>query len=242
MFSLVPGLAAKYDALNTALFLPAGGSRRVRQRLVDALDVRPGQRALDLGCGTGQVTARLLAAGADVVAVDALPEMLAAARRRAPDATLLQGDIVDADVGGGYDRVVLSFVLHNCDAAGRVRLLSRAAALLAPGGRIGVLDWAVPRGRARGAAWRRFLDALEPSATVGDVLDGALDADAIAAGLHLHDHRPAAGGRAQILVLGDGQAVAVDEGAADRADPEDPFPSLSPQVGGDTESPRGQLG
>jgi ubiquinone/menaquinone biosynthesis C-methylase UbiE len=194
-------LATRYDAINTAIFLPAGGSRRLRQKLVDALGVQAGQRALDLGCGTGQVTARLVAAGAEVVAVDALAEMLAAARRRAPGATLVEGDVVEADVGGGFDRVVLSFVLHNFDAAGRVRLLRRAAAALSPDGGIGVLDWALPAGRARAAAWRRFLTALEPSATVGDVLDGALHADTCTAGLHIRQHHSAAGGRTQILVL-----------------------------------------
>lgn len=194
-------LATRYDAINTAIFLPSGGSRRLRQSLVDALDVRPGQRVVDLGCGTGQVTARLLAAGADVVAVDALPEMLAGARHRASGATLIEGDVMEADVGGGYDRAVLSFVLHNFDVEGRVRLLRQAAAALGPDGRVGVLDWALPSGRLRAAVWRRFLLAIEPSPTVPQVLDGALHADIAAAGLKIHEHRPAAGGRTQILVL-----------------------------------------
>jgi ubiquinone/menaquinone biosynthesis C-methylase UbiE len=194
-------LATRYDAINTVLFLPSGGSRRLRQSLVDALEVRAGQRVLDLGCGTGQVTARLLAAGAEVVAVDALPEMLAGARRRAPDAMLVEGNIIDIDVGDGYDRVVLSFVLHNFDAEGRVQLLRRAADALAPTGRIGVLDWALPAGRARAALWRRLLAALEPSPTVPQILDGALAVEVPAAGLQVDDHRPTAGGRAQILVL-----------------------------------------
>jgi ubiquinone/menaquinone biosynthesis C-methylase UbiE len=194
-------LATKYDALNTALFWPSGGSRRLRQRLVDALDVRAGHRVLDLGCGTGQVTARLVAAGADVVAVDALPDMLAGARRRAPGATLIQGNVIEADVGGPYDRVVLSFLLHNFDADGRARLLRRAGAALAPGGRIGVLEWASPSGRLRAALWRRILTAIEPSPSVPELLEGALEADVSVAGLQVHHHQPAAGGRTQILVL-----------------------------------------
>lgn len=47
-------LAAKYDALNTAIFLPSGGSRRVRQRFVADLDVAPGQRVLEFGAGPGR--------------------------------------------------------------------------------------------------------------------------------------------------------------------------------------------
>jgi len=107
---------------------------------VGALDVRPGQRVLELGCGTGQVTAELLAGGADVVAVDALPAMLDGARRRAPGATYVHGDVLLAELGGGYHRVVLSFLLHNFDQNSRVRLLRRAAAALAGGGRVGILD------------------------------------------------------------------------------------------------------
>jgi ubiquinone/menaquinone biosynthesis C-methylase UbiE len=194
-------LAAYYDMVNAALFWPFGGSRRLRQRLVDALDVRAGQRVLDLGCGTGQVTARLLAAGASVVAVDALPEMLAGARRRAPGNALVQGDVLEADVGGGYDRVVLSFVLHNFDGDGRVQLLRRAVTALVPGGRVGVLEWALPHGRLRTHLWRRVLAALEPSPTVAELLDGALDTDIAIAGLHVLRHEFAAGGRTRILIL-----------------------------------------
>lgn len=194
-------LAYAYDALNAALFLSAGGSRRVRQSLVDALDVRRGHRVLELGCGTGQVTARLLAAGAEVVAVDALPDMLLGARRRAPGATFFQDDVMQADIGGDYDRVVLSFVLHNFDSEGRARLLRRAAAALAPSGRIGVLDWACPRGRVRGALWRRLLGAIEPSASAQEVVAGALAADISAAALRVEQRRRIAGGRAEVFVL-----------------------------------------
>jgi demethylmenaquinone methyltransferase/2-methoxy-6-polyprenyl-1,4-benzoquinol methylase len=190
-----------YDALNTALFLPWGGSRRLRRRLVDALDVRAGQRVLELGCGTGQVTALLLERGADVTGVDALEAMLVGARRRAPEATLVVGDAMEAQPGRDFDRVVLSFVLHNADAAGRVALLRRAADLRRGDGRIGVLEWAQPAGHRRRRWWRRLLERLEPSPSVAEVLDGALDADVAAAGLAVDRREPAVGGRAQVLVL-----------------------------------------
>ena len=193
-------VATAYDAVNAAIFLTSGGSRRLRQSLVDALDIRPGHRVLELGCGTGQVTARLLAAGADVVAVDALAAMLAAARRRAPGATFLEGDATDTDVGAGFDRVVLSFILHNFATEERVRLLRRAAAVVAPGGRIGVLEWALPAQRLKRFLWRKFLHLLEPAAAVHEILDGALDSELPGARLRVQHHRMVAGGRAQILV------------------------------------------
>jgi ubiquinone/menaquinone biosynthesis C-methylase UbiE len=195
-------IAALYDAINALIFLPSGGSGRLRQVLVDALDVRSTHRVLELGCGTGQVTRRLTATGADVVALDALPAMLAAARRRAPRATFIEGDALQSAIGDGYDRVVLAFVLHNFEASDRRRLLTRAATALGPHGRIGILDWALPRDRLRAAVWRRFLRALEPSGTgTRQILEGGLEGDALALGLRVVSRRPAAGGRAQIVIL-----------------------------------------
>ena len=217
-------LATKYDVLNTAIFLPAGGSQRVRRQFVDALDVKRGHRVLELGCGTGLVTTLLANAGADVTAVDALPAMLDRARRRAPNATFIEGDLLDVDPGDGYDRVVLSFVLHNFDAAGRTAALRRSSSALAADGRLGILDWALPTGRRRADLWRRFLTRVEPSTGHDDdaatndedamrrkylegsspnvlgVLEGRLDGEANAAGLKIRDRRRTANQRAQILI------------------------------------------
>src|SRR5688572_13141762 len=195
-------LAAAYDALNTVIFLPSGGSGRPRRMLVDALAIQPGHRVLELGCGTGQVTAELLAAGAQVVAVDRLPAMLTRARQRAPRAVFIEGDVFEAEVEGAYDRVVLSFVLHNFESEARIRLLRGATARLAHGGSIGVLEWALPSGRLRAALWRRFLRALEPAkGSVQDVLAGKLESDVANSDLQIARRQRVAGGRAEIVVL-----------------------------------------
>lgn len=193
-------LATKYDLINAALFLPSGGSGRLRQALVAKLAVKRGERVLELGCGTGQVTARLLNAGARVVAVDALPAMLDAARRRAPQATFVLGDFEAADVGADFDRVILSFVLHNFDAAGRRRVLAKAVGVLRSGGSVGILDWAQPEQRALASLWRRFLTRLEPSQSVTEILDGGLEADLASAGLVTTSHRRVSLSRAQIII------------------------------------------
>ena len=134
-----------------------------------------------------------------MVAVDALPAMLEGARRRVPTATFVVGDAFDVEVGGGFDHVVLSFVLHNLDRDGRRRLLGQAVGRLGAEGRIGILEWASPAGW-RAGPWRRFLRTLEPNPAVEDLLDGGLVDDLAATGLRIEHRRPVAGGRAEVVV------------------------------------------
>lgn len=62
-------------------------------RLASLLDPRAGERILDLGCGTGHLTAQIAASGAHVTGVDRSPEMVAAARAAYPN---LRFEIADA--------------------------------------------------------------------------------------------------------------------------------------------------
>ena len=52
---------------------------------------RPGERVLDLGCGDGALTAKLVASGAQVLGVDASPAMVEATRARGIDAQVMRG-------------------------------------------------------------------------------------------------------------------------------------------------------
>src|SRR5258706_6059855 len=77
---------------------PEGYARHARfvsdlgQPVVELLDPQPGERILDLGCGDGALTEKLGALGATVVAVDASPEQVAAARARGLDARVADGE------------------------------------------------------------------------------------------------------------------------------------------------------
>lgn len=78
--------------------------------LLDWLAPKPGQRILDLGCGDGALTERLVERGACVLGVDASPEMVAAARERGIDAQVVDGQALD--FADAFDAVFSNAALH----------------------------------------------------------------------------------------------------------------------------------
>src|SRR3954451_20364333 len=60
--------------------------------LLELLAPKPGQRVLDLGCGTGHLTARIAEAGAEVIGLDSSPSMIALARQNFPKLNFRIGD------------------------------------------------------------------------------------------------------------------------------------------------------
>src|SRR5688572_16991743 len=78
--------------------------------VLDLLDPQPGERVLDLGCGDGALTTRIVERGAIVVGVDASSELLAAARARGLD--VQQMDARALPFAGDFDAVFTNAVLH----------------------------------------------------------------------------------------------------------------------------------
>ena len=78
--------------------------------VVDLLDPQPGERVLDLGCGDGALTERLLSAGCEVVAVDSSPEQVWAALERGLDARI--ADVSELSLDGLFDGVFSDAALH----------------------------------------------------------------------------------------------------------------------------------
>jgi trans-aconitate methyltransferase len=89
----------------TAHFVPALGAP-----VLELLAPASGERILDLGCGDGALTEKIVAAGATVVAVDAGPDMVAAARARGLDAQVVDGQ--QLPFAGEFDAVFSNAALH----------------------------------------------------------------------------------------------------------------------------------
>lgn len=169
-----------YDFAAAAVFAPVGGIKALRRQALDLSGIMPATRVLEIGCGTGGITAQLTARGAVVTGIDGSAEMIARARERAPAATFHVSRIEDLDLSGTYDVVLFAFVLHELDRQLRIQILGKAMRVLASGGRVVILDHGVPPNGIFARAWHALLAALEPP-TVLECIAG-YDADIAAAG------------------------------------------------------------
>lgn len=118
-----PGL---YDASHAFVWQMAAG-------LVDMLDPKPGERILDLGCGTGHLTNDLAAGGATVVGVDRSPDMISAARSVYPDIEFVVMDALHLEFNEPFDAVFSNAALHWMPRAEAVA--ASIVRVLKPGGR-----------------------------------------------------------------------------------------------------------
>ncbi|KAA5599865.1 metalloregulator ArsR/SmtB family transcription factor [Blastochloris sulfoviridis] len=118
----------------------------VEQAIVEAAGTQPAGTLLDLGTGTGRMLQLLAPKVGHAVGLDASPAMLAIARANLEKAGIRNAEVRQGDlfappfVSASFDLVVVHSVLHYLDdPAGALR---QAASLVAPGGRLLVVDFA----------------------------------------------------------------------------------------------------
>jgi SAM-dependent methyltransferase len=97
--------ATRYD--EAFAFVPAMGAA-----VLDLLDPQPGERVLDLGCGSAELSAQIASRGARVVGVDSSAEMLARARERFPDLDVRLADAQRLQFDEPFDAVFSNAALH----------------------------------------------------------------------------------------------------------------------------------
>jgi ubiquinone/menaquinone biosynthesis C-methylase UbiE len=126
--------------------------RDIHELVIDRLAPQPGERLLDLACGTGAVAERAAALGARVTGVDLAPALIETARERATE----QGLDIDYRVGdaerldladASFDAVASTCgIMFTPDHAASARELARVTR---PGGRIALANWTPTGGLAR---------------------------------------------------------------------------------------------
>ncbi len=164
MFDRIAGV---YDPLNSAM--TAGLHHRWRARAVDAAAVGPGDAALDVCCGTGDLTlelARRIGPTGHVVGSDFSERMLELARRKAPGAGAADPTFEWADAlelpyeDESFDAVTVGFGVRNLADVGLG--IVEMTRVLKPGGRIVILEITNPTRRPLSTFFSIWFDRIVP--------------------------------------------------------------------------------
>ena len=195
---LFAAIARRYDLLNDLQSF--GLHRRWKHRVVELAAVRPGQRALDVCCGTGDIALALARAGTEVTGLDfsqAMLEIAETRRLKKPQSAVANPKFMQGDAqqlpfpDNSFDAVTIGYGLRNlssCETG--LREMLRVAR---PGGRLVVLDF----GKPPNALWRAiYFTHLKISVPLmGWLFSG--NADAYAYILESLKHYPAQQGVAE---------------------------------------------
>jgi demethylmenaquinone methyltransferase/2-methoxy-6-polyprenyl-1,4-benzoquinol methylase len=142
--------AKHYDLTSRLYPAPGYPQRAQRLRAVQALGLRPGDRVVDVACGTGLNFALLeeaIGPDGEIVGVDLTDAMLAQAQRRMEsndwrNISLVQCDAAEFDFPAEVDAILSTYALTQVPECGEV--IAHGAAALSAGGRWVVLDLKVP--------------------------------------------------------------------------------------------------
>ena len=160
-------VASRYDALNSVM--TAGLHHRWRERAADRAELGPGESALDVCCGTGDLTLELagrVAPGGHVVGCDFSEPMLDLAREKARQRSVSGARFEWADAlslpydAGRFDAVTVGFGVRNL--ADLERGLAEMARVLRPGGRLVVLEITQPTRPPLSTFFSLWFDRIVP--------------------------------------------------------------------------------
>lgn len=155
-------VAAGYDRTNTVLSI--GNDRMWRAAMVRAVAPQRGQRILDLAAGTAVSSVALAKSGAQVVAADFSPGMLAEGRRRHGhhhNLTFVEADATDLPFDdNAFDAVTMSFGLRNVNEPQKA--LAELWRVTKPGGRLVICEFSTPPNTLFRGLYRFYNDRVLP--------------------------------------------------------------------------------
>ena len=159
MFDRIAGF---YDLMNSVM--TAGLHHRWRARAADLAALAPGDSALDVACGTGDLAielSRRVGAGGSVIGSDFAQEMLERARSKAPELAWEWGNALDLPYASNrFDAATVGFGARNFSDLDRG--LAEMARVVKPGGRVVVLEITTPRRPPLSTFYSLWFDRIVP--------------------------------------------------------------------------------
>lgn len=123
---------------------PFAGYKEVLGKIYKTVMDHPGKTVLDIGFGTGTLTAKLYENGCTVYGQDFSPKMIGLASRKMPEAKLYCGDfslgLVKELTAQRYDHIIATYALHHLNDERKAVFLRELCELLRPGGQILIGD------------------------------------------------------------------------------------------------------
>jgi putative AdoMet-dependent methyltransferase len=154
-----------YDQDVSAGDFPFTGYQQVLERVLQDSSLSAGMELLELGSGTGNLTAQLVKRGCRVLALDFSAKMIEKARVIIPQARFVQADLLagwpEELASGLFDRILSTYLFHEFELPVKLSLLSHLAGRLKPAGRIVIGDLSFQDGAARAGARAIFPDAWD---------------------------------------------------------------------------------
>jgi ubiquinone/menaquinone biosynthesis C-methylase UbiE len=151
-----------YDLMIKWCFLPFGGEKKVRKRLLEPITFHPMDKILDVGCGTGSATFAIAAKAppeVEIIGLDLSWGQIrrAKAKNRFGNVNFAEGDAMQTCFRSAYfDKVLITHMIHELPRNARLATLKEAARVLKTDGTLAVLELDNPKSllvRAFVACW-----------------------------------------------------------------------------------------
>ena len=150
-------IADRYDLITAVLSY--GQDAKWKKKLVSIADVRPGERALDLAAGTGDIAFAIASRGAKTIGLDITHRMLLLARSKSAAVTFITGDMTHLPLRpASFDLVTTGYGLRNVPDLGTA--IDEIARVLRPGGRLLSLDFNNPGNAIVRAVYLAYLTVV----------------------------------------------------------------------------------
>ncbi len=164
--SIFNNIAGNYDSMNNLISL--GFHRRWRKKVMEQLNVLPGQNAVDLCCGTGDWTIDLaskVGPSGNVTGLDLSEKMLQIAQDKVDryklnsEVTLKKCDVMNLPYAdNSFDVATIGFGLRNVPDASRV--ISEMIRVVRPGGKVACLETSIPANPILKTGWQAYFKVV----------------------------------------------------------------------------------